>query len=83
MRPVEFTSEAIIQAGQDLQNAGRNITGLREIGGATLPGRSRFGTSTRAAWQAVAEPVAEAPKTLPRPWPALSLAHRPPRRPSS
>jgi colicin import membrane protein len=34
MRPAEFTPEAIIQAGQELQTAGRNITGfaLRQKG---------------------------------------------------
>ena len=28
MRPAEFTQEQIIQAGQELQAAGRNITGF-------------------------------------------------------
>ena len=36
MRPVEFTSEEIIKAGQELRAAGRNITGFalrQKIGG--------------------------------------------------
>ena len=28
MRPIEFTDEAVIQAGLDLRSAGRNITGF-------------------------------------------------------
>ena len=41
MRPVEFTPESIIQAGQDLQKAGRNITGfaLRQKVGGGNPSR--------------------------------------------
>ena len=41
MRPVEFTPDAIIQAGQSLQAAGRNITGfaLRQKVGGGNPSR--------------------------------------------
>ena len=43
MRPVEFAPEAIIQAGLDLQAAGRNITGfaLRQKVGGGNPSRLR------------------------------------------
>jgi colicin import membrane protein len=41
MRPVEFAPEAIIQAGQELRDAGRNITGfaLRQKVGGGNPSR--------------------------------------------
>ena len=41
MRPAEFTPEEIIQAGQELQAAGRNITGfaLRQKVGGGNPSR--------------------------------------------
>lgn len=65
MRPAEFASEQVIQAGQELQAAGRNITGfaLRQKVGGGNPTRLKqiwdeHINSTRAA---TAEPVAELP----------------------
>ena len=40
MRPAEFAPEAIIQAGQELQATGRNITGFalrQKVGGGNHP----------------------------------------------
>lgn len=65
MRPVEFTPEAIIQAGRDLQTAGRNITGfaLRQKVGGGNPSRLKQVWDEHLASQSVtkAEPVAELP----------------------
>lgn len=65
MRPVEFTPEAIIQAGQDLQTVGRNITGfaLRQKVGGGNPSRLKQVWDEHLASQSVtkAEPVAELP----------------------
>lgn len=65
MRPVEFTPEAIIQAGQDLQTAGRNITGfaLRQKVGGGNPSRLKQVWDEHQSSQATtsAEPVAELP----------------------
>lgn len=65
MRPVEFTPEAIIQAGQSLQAAGRNITGfaLRQKVGGGNPSRLKQVWDEHQSSQAatVAEPVAELP----------------------
>lgn len=41
MRPAEFTPEQIIEAGQELQAAGRNITGFalrQKVGGGNPQG---------------------------------------------
>lgn len=65
MRPVEFAPQAIIQAGQELQAAGRNITGfaLRQKVGGGDPSRLRQVWAEHLAGQSVAaaEPVAELP----------------------
>jgi chromosome segregation ATPase len=65
MRPVEFAPDAIIQAGQDLQAAGRNITGfaLRQKVGGGNPSRLKQVWDEHQASQSVtqAEPVAELP----------------------
>ena len=65
MRPVEFTLEAIIQAGRDLQAAGRNITGfaLRQKVGGGNPSRLKQAWDEHLASQSVtkAAPVAELP----------------------
>lgn len=65
MRPVEFTPEAIIQAGRDLQAGGRNITGfaLRQKVGGGNPSRLKQVWDEYLASQSVAkaEPVAELP----------------------
>jgi len=65
MRPVEFTPEQIIEAGQALQGAGRNITGfaLRQKVGGGNPARLKQVWDEHQAGQAVAtiEPVAELP----------------------
>jgi chromosome segregation ATPase len=65
MRPVEFTPEAIIEAGQELQAAGRNITGfaLRQKAGGGNPSRLKQVWDEHLASQSVtkAEPVAELP----------------------
>lgn len=65
MRPTEFTDEQIIQAGRDLQAAGRNITGFalrQKVGGGT-PQRLKQVWDEHQSSQAatVAEPVAELP----------------------
>ncbi len=65
MRPVEFTPDAIIQAGQSLQAAGRNITGfaLRQKVGGGNPSRLKQVWDEHQSSQTttVAEPVAELP----------------------
>ena len=65
MRPVEFTPEAIIEAGQELQGAGRNITGfaLRQKVGGGNPTRLKQVWDEHLASQSVqqVEPVAELP----------------------
>ena len=64
-RPAEFAPEAIIQAGQELRDAGRNITGfaLRQKVGGGNPGRLKQVWDEHLASQSVtkAEPVAELP----------------------
>ena len=65
MRPVEFAPEAIIQAGQELQATGRNITGfaLRQKVGGGNPARLKQVWDEHRNSQAAtkAEPVAELP----------------------
>ena len=65
MRPVEFTPELVISAGQDLQASGRNITGfaLRQKVGGGNPTRLKQVWDEHLASQSVtrAEPVAELP----------------------
>ena len=65
MRPAEFTPEEIIQAGQELQAAGRNITGfaLRQKVGGGNPSRLKQVWDEHQAGQSVThnEPVAELP----------------------
>ena len=65
MRPAEFTPESIIEAGQALQAAGRNITGfaLRQRVGGGNPSRLKQVWDEHISAQAVAkaEPVAELP----------------------
>lgn len=64
-RPAEFAPEAIIQAGQELRDAGRNITGfaLRQKVGGGNPGQLKQVWDEHLASQSVtkAEPVAELP----------------------
>ena len=68
MRPAEFTPEQIIEAGQALQAAGRNITGfaLRQKVGGGNPTRLKQVWDEHASSQvtAVAEPVAELPEDV-------------------
>lgn len=65
MRPVEFAPEAIIEAGQELRAAGRNITGfaLRQKVGGGNPSRLKQVWDEYVASQSAtkAEPVAELP----------------------
>lgn len=65
MRPVEFSLEAIIQAGRDLRAGGRNITGfaLRQKVGGGNPSRLKQVWDEHVASQSMAktEPVAELP----------------------
>lgn len=65
MRPAEFTLDAIIQAGQDLQTAGRNITGfaLRQKVGGGNPSRLKQVWDEHQNSQAstVADTIAELP----------------------
>ncbi|TCD46931.1 DNA-binding protein [Chlorobium sp. N1] len=65
MRPVEFTTEEIVKAGQELQAAGRNITGfaLRQKIGGGNPSRLKQVWDEYLSSQAEvkAEPVAELP----------------------
>ena len=68
MRPVEFAHEEIIQAGHELQAAGRNITGFairQKIGGGN-PGRLRqvWDEFLNSKTEAKAEPVTELPSEL-------------------
>lgn len=68
MRPVEFSDEAIIQAGQALRQAGRNVTGfaLRQKIGGGNPNRLRQVWDDHLASLNVAptQPVAELPTEL-------------------
>jgi len=65
MRPTEFTSEQIIQAGQELLDSGRNITGfaLRNKVGGGNPNRLKQVWDEYVSRQSVTktEPVAELP----------------------
>jgi colicin import membrane protein len=65
MRPAEFAPEAIIQAGEDLQTAGRNITGfaLRQKVGGGNPSRLKQVWDEHLASRSMTrvEPVAELP----------------------
>ncbi len=65
MRPAEFVPEAIIQAGQELQATGRNITGfaLRQKVGGGNPTRLKqvWDEHINSQTTAKAEPVAELP----------------------
>lgn len=65
MRPAEFAPQSIIEAGQELQSAGRNITGfaLRQKVGGGNPSRLKQVWDEHLASQSVtkAEPVAELP----------------------
>jgi colicin import membrane protein len=65
MRPAELPPESIIEAGQELQAAGRNITGfaLRQKVGGGNPSRLKQVWDEHLASQSVtkAEPVAELP----------------------
>ena len=65
MRPVEFAPGVIIQAGQELRAAGRNITGfaLRQKIGGGNPGRLKqvWDDHLNTAATSKAEPVAELP----------------------
>lgn len=65
MRPAEFPAEAIIEAGQALQAAGRNVTGfaLRQKVGGGNPSRLRQVWDEHLASNSVAQvqPVAELP----------------------
>lgn len=65
MRPAEFSPEEIIRAGQELQAAGRNITGfaLRQKIGGGNPTRLKqvWDEHLSAQAEAKAEPVAELP----------------------
>jgi len=65
MRPAEYTLEAIVQAGEALQAAGRNVTGfaLRQRVGGGNPNRLKQVWEEHLARSSVAkaEPVAELP----------------------
>lgn len=63
MRPAEFAPEAIIQAGQELQATGRNITGfaLRQKVGGGNPTRLKQVWDEHTNSQPTAKPVAELP----------------------
>lgn len=65
MRPVEFSSEEIVSAGEELLASGRNVTGfaLRQRVGGGNPGRLRQVWDEYIASKSVAkaEPVAELP----------------------
>jgi len=65
MRPVEFSPNVIIQAGQELRTAGRNITGfaLRQKIGGGNPGRLKqvWDEHLNTAATSRTEPVAELP----------------------
>ena len=68
MRPVEFSDEAIIQAGQALRQAGRNVTGfaLRQKIGGGNPNRLRqvWDDHLVSLTEVQAPPVAELPTEL-------------------
>nr|MBP8151374.1 DNA-binding protein [Xylophilus sp.] len=68
MRPVEFSDEAIIQAGQALRQAGRNITGfaLRQKIGGGSPTRLRqvWDDHLSSLTETPIQPVAELPTEL-------------------
>ncbi len=68
MRPVEFSDEAIIQAGQALRQAGRNVTGfaLRQKIGGGNPARLRqvWDDHLASLTEVQAPPVAELPTEL-------------------
>lgn len=68
MRPTEITNDQILQAGQSLQAAGRNVTGfaLRQAIGGGNPTRLRQVWDERASATAAAaaEPVVELPAEL-------------------
>lgn len=68
MRPVEFSDEAIIQAGQALRQAGRNVTGfaLRQKIGGGNPARLRqvWDDHLASLTEAPTQPVAELPTEL-------------------
>ena len=74
MRPAEFAPEQIIEAGQALQAAGRNVTGfaIRQKVGGGNPNRLKQVWDEHLASQSVttAEPVAELPIEV-----AEQLAH--------
>lgn len=65
MRPVEFTNEAVIKAGEELQAQNRNITGfaLRQKTGGGTPARLKQVWDEHISSQSVtvAEPVSELP----------------------
>ncbi|SEJ56751.1 replication region DNA-binding N-term, partial [Azotobacter beijerinckii] len=65
MRPAEYTLEEIVQAGEALQAAGRNVTGfaLRQRVGGGNPTRLKQVWDDHLARSSVAEatPVAELP----------------------
>ncbi|MEE4462954.1 DNA-binding protein, partial [Azotobacter chroococcum] len=65
MRPAEFTLEEIVQAGEALQAAGRNVTGfaLRQKVGGGNPNRLKQVWDDHLARSSVTEaaPVAELP----------------------
>lgn len=65
MRPAEYSAQQVIEAGQALQAAGRNITGfaLRKVVGGGEPRRLKQVWDEHLASQSVvqAEPVAELP----------------------
>ena len=68
MRPVEFSDEAIIQAGQALRQAGRNVTGfaLRQKIGGGNPTRLRqvWDDHLASLTEAPTQPAAELPTEL-------------------
>ena len=68
MRPVEFSDEAIIQAGQALRQAGRNVTGfaLRQKIGGGSPTRLRqvWDDHLSSLTETPTQPVAELPTEL-------------------
>lgn len=65
MRPTEFSDDQIIQAGQDLQTEGRNLTGFalrQKVGGGTPQRLKQVWDEYQSSLAAtVAEPVAELP----------------------
>jgi chromosome segregation ATPase len=64
MRPIEFTPEAIIAAGRELQAAGRNVNGFsirKKIGGGNASRLKQVWDEHSIQTEAKAEPVAELP----------------------